>query len=431
MTVRPNRVGGLVLAAAISLLAAGCARQTGPEPASPDVGAGHGDVVARGQYLATAADCAACHTAPGGQPFAGGRAFKLPFGTMYATNITPDVATGIGGYTDDAFVRALQQGIRKDGKHLYPSMPYTSYAALSRTDALAIKAYLFSLAPTRAPAKPATFGFPFNQRWGMAVWNAVFLKDQRFQAEAALTAEQNRGKYLATALGHCGECHTPRNFAYGMDTGRLFSGAALQGWRAFNITADRDAGIGVWSHADLVRYLSTGRADGHGAASGPMAEVVDYSLQHLTSEDVNALATYLAAVKAHPGTPNAPVDPAPPTLRASQPWAPGTPTAGLGQHVFASACASCHAWNGGAPASPYAALAGSRAVGDPSGLNVVQVILSGADARIAGEHVRMPAFGRGLSDTEIAAVSNYVLGQFGGVRGTVTLRKVRDARTVQ
>lgn len=422
MKARFRRLAWVLLAPCL-LLACSRPAPSEPGPATADAGA----LVARGQYLTTAADCVACHTAPGGRAFAGGRAFRLPFGTMYSTNITPDEATGIGGYTDDQFVRALMQGIRRDGKHLYPSMPYTSFTAMSRADALAIKAYLFSLPPIRAPARPSGFGFPFNQRWSMAFWDAVFLEDHRFQTDPALTPEQNRGAYLATALGHCGECHTPRNIAFAM-SGCQFCGADLQGWRAFNVTADRGAGIGGWTRESLVQYLSTGHADGHGAASGPMAEAVANSLQYLTPPDAQALAAYLAVVKARPGKPNAAADPTPLKLQASVPWSPGAQTAGLGQHIFESSCASCHAWNGGAPATDFAALAGSRAVSDPDGLNVVQVILAGADTRIAGERVKMPAFAQGLSDAEIAAVSNYVLDQFGGVRGTVTARKVRAAR---
>jgi mono/diheme cytochrome c family protein len=301
---------------------------------------------------------------------------------------------------------------------------------MTRADALAIKAYLFSLAPVRAPAAAANFGFPFNQRWTMTFWNAAFLRNHPFQPVPALTPQQNRGAYLASALGHCGECHTPRNFAFA-PSGRQFAGADLQGWRAFNITSDRDAGIGAWSREALAQYLSTGRADGHGAASGPMAEAIGNSLQYLTAEDVQALSAYLAIVKARPGTPGAPAPAAPQTLRASAPWAPGAATPGLGRHVFEGACASCHAWNGGAPASRYAALAGARAVSDPAGANVVQAVLSGSDTRLAGERVKMPAFGRGLSDAEIAAVSNYTLGQFGGVSGTVSASDVHRARAAR
>jgi mono/diheme cytochrome c family protein len=419
---------GLLALATLLLTLAACGPKAPATPFVSTIAADQTDPVARGRYLATAADCVACHTAPGGRAFAGGRAFKLPFGTMYSTNITPDGATGIGGYTDDQFVRALHQGVRRDGKHLYPSMPYTSFTAMTRVDALAIKVYLLSLPPVAAPARKSNFPFPFNQRWGMAFWDAAFLTDRRFIVDPALSAEQARGAYLATALGHCGECHTPRNLAFGLKASCPLCGADLQGWRAFNITADRTAGVGAWRREDLVAYLVTGHAAQHGAASGPMAEAVENSLQHLTPQDAQALAAYLLTVQARPGKPARPADP-PSTLQASTLWAPATQVAGLGQRVFEGSCASCHAWNGTGTPNDFAALAGSRAVSDPDGLNVVQVILAGADGHIAGQAVKMPGFGHGLSDAEIAAVSNYVLRQFGGVQGAVTQRKVAAART--
>jgi mono/diheme cytochrome c family protein len=257
-------------------------------------------LVQRGEYLAKAADCVACHTAHGGKPFAGGLPFKLPFGTMYATNITADRETGIGDWSDDDFVNALQKGVGKGGKHLYPSMPYTSYTGLSRDDALAIKAYLFSLPPVRQANRPNSLAFPFNIRWSMTFWNLVFLKDKRFTPDPALSAQENRGAYLATALGHCGECHTPRNIGFAMKAHHALAGAELQGWRAWNLTADKTYGVGDWSDAQLNSYLSIGRADGRGAAAGPMGEAIENSLQYLTPEDTAALVAYLRSTWPRP-----------------------------------------------------------------------------------------------------------------------------------
>src|ERR1700677_4849221 len=183
-------------------------------PATPEL-------IARGAYLVRAGDCRACHNIPGGKPFAGGFAFRLPFGTIYSTNITPDKETGIGTWSDDDFVRALHQGIAKDGTHLYPAFPYASYTGLSREDAVAMKAYLFSLPPVHAPARPDRLVFPFDQRWTLAFWNLAFLDDHRFKPDPALSAGENRGAYLATALGHCGECHTPRNIGQSFRRGLL------------------------------------------------------------------------------------------------------------------------------------------------------------------------------------------------------------------
>ena len=419
---------GLILAgvAALALWVGAGSSTTPPAGAAADPA-----LVAKGRYLAQAADCAACHTAPdGGKTYAGGRAFKLPFGIMYSTNITADAATGIGGWSDDDFVGALQHGVGKGGRHLYPSMPYTSYTAMARGDALAIKAFLFSLAPVHAPARQSTFPFPFNQRWGMALWNVVFLKDRRFQADPALTAQQNRGAYLATALGHCGECHTPRNVAFGVERGRQFAGEALQGWRAYNITSDKTFGVGAWSDRQLVDYITTGHADGRGSASGPMGEAVAYSLQHLTPQDSAALVAYLRTVKPQRGPAGTAANLAPPVALAASAWAPaaGETSAGLGKHIFEGACSSCHQWNGQGQQNPYATLIGAQSVNDPSGMNVTQAVLHGVNLPLGDGAAFMPAFGKAYSDAEVAAVANYVIGRFGAKAGKVTPATVRKAR---
>ena len=252
------------------------------------------DLVARGEYLTRAADCAACHTAPGGKPFAGGLAFKLPMiGTIYSTNITPDPETGIGAWSDEEFLRALHQGIGKTGKHLYPAFPYTSYALLTDSDVLAIKAYLFSLKPIHYAHPRDDVAFPFNQRYLMMFWNILFKPAHRFQPNADQPADWNRGAYLVEALGHCGDCHTPRNILFGLNNHRKFAGAVIQGWKAYNITSDHDWGIGAWSDEQLQGYFSRGHADGRSTAGGPMAEVIDNSLQFLTAPDIAAMVTYL------------------------------------------------------------------------------------------------------------------------------------------
>jgi mono/diheme cytochrome c family protein len=349
---------------------------------------------------------------------------------MYSSNITADPETGIGGWSDDDFVRALHHGVARNGHHLYPAFPYTSYTLMSRDDAVAIKAYLFSLPVVRAPLKANNFPFPFNQRWGMTFWNAVFLKDHRFRPDPSLNAVQNRGAYLATALGHCAECHTPRNLAFGLSSGQQFAGAELQGWRAYNITSDKRFGVGAWSDHDLSAYLNTGHADGHGSASGPMGEAVENSLQHLTPQDTSSLVSYLRTVPPRAGSAGAEINPAPAAMAASSAWGPGVGEAGggVGKHIFEGACASCHQWNGQGQQSSYATLAGSRSVNDPSGANVTQVILHGAALRAGDASVSMPAFGSGYSDQELAAVSNYVLAHFGGKSGRVTAEDVAKRR---
>jgi mono/diheme cytochrome c family protein len=313
---------------------------------------------------------------------------------------------------------------------LRPAFPYTSYTLMSLGDAVAIKAYLFSLPTVRAPQKPNNFPFPFNQRWGMALWNTVFLKEHRFEPDPSLNAQENRGAYLASALGHCAECHTPRNVAFGLQSGQQFAGAVLQGWKAYNITSDKRFGVGAWSDRDLADYLNTGHADGHGSAAGPMGEAVEHSLQYLTPQDTAALVAYLRKVPARPGTAGNEVNASPAAMTSSTAWAPGAGegAGGLGKHVFEGACASCHQWNGKGQQTPYASLAGDQAVNDPKGLNLTQVILTGARLRTSSGEVFMPAFGAAYSDQEIAAVANYVIGHFGGKTGEVTPQTVRKAR---
>jgi mono/diheme cytochrome c family protein len=389
------------------------------------------DVLARGEYLTKAADCVACHTAPeGGRAYAGGLPFVLPFGTIYSSNITPDDETGIGRWTDDEFVRAVQHGIRNDGKRLYPAFPYTSYTLLSRADVLAIKAYLFSLPKVSQPNKPLGLGFPFNQRWAMGFWNAFFFKDQRFANDSTKSAQWNSGAYLATALGHCAECHTPRNLGFGLEHSNELAGAPLEGWRAYNITSDKEHGIGAWSDADIASYLSTGHADGRGSASGKMGEAIEKSLQFLKPDDMAALVAYLRNVPARSGKDPITVDPKPALALSSGAAAPGgeNQTHAQGLALFEGACASCHQWNGAGQQVAHASLVGSRGVNDPEGLNVTQVILHGASRRIDGVDVFMPDFEHAFSDTEVAALTNYVVAQFGNKVGRVTPQKVADLR---
>lgn len=424
-------LGVLVLAA----LAAAAAFFFLPEPeetaaASPAQPTGMA-LIERGRYLARATDCVACHTAPGGQDYAGGLAFKLPFGTIYSQNITPDKETGIGTWSDAAFVRALHHGVGKDGKMLYPALPYASYALMSTDDALAIKAYLFSLPAVQAPARRNTLGFPYNQRYLMRAWRVLFVPDHRFTPDDNKPAEVNRGAYLVEALGHCGECHTPRNLLYGLNSGRKLAGATTQGWKAYNISSDNQSGIGAWSVDDLAAYLATGFASGHGAAAGNMAEAVDHSLRYLTKSDIRAMAVYLKTVPAQSAEADSGVNEHPPALRTSpyDPPANELKARTVGLDVFQSACASCHAWNGDGLQHPEAALRGSRTVNDPEATNLLQVVLHGARLAQPGEGISfMPAFGQAYSDAEIAAVSNYVLGHFGGKASSITPENVAEAR---
>jgi mono/diheme cytochrome c family protein len=370
-------------------------------------------MVARGEYLAHAADCAACHTGTDGK-LSGGRPFTTPFGTIYASNITPDKTAGAGDYTDDEWVSALQRGVGRGGKHLYPAMPYTSYTLMSREDALDIKAYLMTQ-PSSATLAPETkLTFPFNIRFLMVFWNLINNPDKRFQPDGAHDAAWNRGAYLAEALGHCQQCHTPRNFMQALKTSEAYAGAMQQGWKAYNITSDKESGLGDWAPADLATYLSTGHATGHGAAGGPMAEAVGYSLRYLTPSDATALATYVKTIPAiH--TENIP---------------PATDIAEnlLGAQVFEGACASCHRLDGTGNQSAYASLAGSPSVADPAATNLLQILLKGGRIDGPDGNAFMPSFAGGYTDVELAAVANYTVAHFGQRVGTVTPASVGKLR---
>lgn len=397
----------------------------GPSPTGVPPELLSADARAQGEYITRMADCEACHTAMGGAPFAGGRPFVLPFGTIYAPNITPDRETGIGKWTDAEFVRAVHKGIAADGSRLYPAFPYASYTMLTDADVLAIKAYLFSLTPVREANTPNTFSFPFNQRWLMAFWSAFFNRDERFRPVPEQSAEWNRGAYLAEAAAHCGECHTPRNLLQAMNERQKFAGGVAEGWNAYNITSDPDSGVGGWSAEELAAYLRNGHTHGRGTASGPMGEAVDLSLSKLTPSDIAALVTYVRSARPI----RADGLPKPAGAAADSPKVASVGNA-EGKRMFEGNCASCHAWTGAGVTAPAAALTGSRAVNDVSATNVVQVILSGSGSA-DGRQPYMPSFADAYSDYEIAAVANYVTGRFGSKasgmtpEGVATLRSTR------
>jgi mono/diheme cytochrome c family protein len=395
----------------------------GADPTGVPANMRQASLIERGEYLARAADCEACHTIRSGEPFTGGLAFNLPFGTLYSPNITPDKETGIGNWSDADFLNALHKGVAPDGTRLYPAFPYAAYTMISDADALAIKAFLFSLPARHAPAPASSLAFPFNQRWLMAFWSAFFNSDRRFEPNPAQSPEWNRGAYLAEAMAHCGDCHTPRNLMQALDNRSKFSGAVAAGWKAYNITQDKQSGIGGWSGEALADFLATGHATGYGTASGPMGEAVDKSLMHLAPQDIKALVVYLRSIPAiaDPGLP------APKTVPAV--IAPGAVNADArGKAIFAGACAGCHDWTGESPVLAFATFTGSRSINDPSARNVAQAIIWGVTRQSADGPVAMPAFGQAYSDTEIAAVANYVTARFGASPSAITAKQVADIR---
>lgn len=377
--------------------------------------------VSRGQYVYELADCAACHTKPGGKTLAGGLGLSTPLGTIYTTNITPDRDTGIGHYSLTDFARAVRLGVRPDGARLYPAMPYTAYAKMSDEDVQDLFAYLQKdIAPASQTAPANALAWPYNMRWPIAFWNILFLDSSHFTPDPSKGQDWNRGAYLVEALAHCGECHTPRRSTQNLDNSQKFSGAVLQGWKAYNITGSKQSGIGGWSDAALTSYLSSGHAEGHSSASGPMAEAIAGSLRNAKSDDIRAIVAYLRSV---PAIENASA------IAANPPAATeASPRPDLGAQVFAGNCANCHDWDGKGVQSPYAGLLGSRTVNDPDATNLVAILLAGSNAPLPAEHAFMPSFARGHTDDELAAVVNFVNHYFGNGTAHVTAADIDKAR---
>jgi mono/diheme cytochrome c family protein len=388
------------------------------------------DPLARGRYLAVAADCEACHTRDGGPAFAGGRPFETEFGTIYSPNITPDAETGIGSWSDADFLRAMHEGIGKDGTRLYPAFPYASYTHLTDEDVLAMKAYLASLPAVKDTAPANTLRWPYNQRGLMAIWSKYYNPNKRFEAVADQTPEWNRGAYLAEALGHCGECHTPRTALQGLNNKRKFAGGMAEGWRAYNLSSDKESGIGTWSAEDLENYLKTGHSEDRGSAFGPMALAVHLSFQKLTPSDVRAIVTYVRSVPPV-STPDLPAPKLEPASAAPSEHAVAESNT-RGHLMFASVCAGCHSWTGTGSYVPHTTLTGTRAVNDPTATNVALAVLRGASTLPpSGDIAAMPAFAAAWTDEEIADVSNYVIARFGARPSSITAEEVHKLREMK
>jgi mono/diheme cytochrome c family protein len=378
--------------------------------------------IQRGAYLATASDCTACHTAPGGLPFAGGLPIASPVGTIYATNITPSAA-GIGDYSEADFARAIRQGIRKDGANLYPAMPYTSYRLLTDADVSDLYAYFHTaVAPVNVAPRRTALAFPMNIRLSMMAWNLLFLPSHKFAADPAQSAAWNRGAYLVNGAAHCDSCHTPRGFLMEEKSGQFLGGAEVGSWYAPNITSDAVSGIGGWSAQNIAAYLKTGILPDHARAAGSMAEAVDHSFQYLTAGDLNAIAAYLkTAPPLHDqadsqsrfsyGAPASQLA----TLRGANPIRSDTGDA-TGAELFSSNCAACHAADGqGSKDGYYPSLFHNSATGAANPNDLIATILYG----VARGNAYMPGFGgkpadpNQLDNAQIATLASYVLTEYG------------------
>ena len=379
-----------LLAALLAASPAGATPQQGAQAASTDA-------VAHGEYLARMGDCVACHTAPGGKPYAGGLYLNSSFGQIASQNITPDQKTGIGAWSDDQFYDALHRGLDKDGNYLYPAMPYERYTRVTRDDVLAIKAYLFSLPPADAPEQPNHLVFPFNIRAGIGGWNALYFKEGTFQPDPSKPAQWNRGAYIVTGLGHCAACHTPRNAAQAPIDSEAFSGGIVDNWYAPNITSDPKEGIGTWSENDIVAYLKKGAAQGKGVSFGPMAQTVHDSLSHLTDDDLHAIAVYLKSL--------------PPKRSYKETTAQNAYVREAGVQVYLTNCASCHQPNGQGLGQSVPPLAGNGVVAAKGPDDVIRAVLGGLPAQES--YGPMPGYATVLSPQQVADVTNYIRTSWG------------------
>jgi mono/diheme cytochrome c family protein len=390
-------------------------------------------LVKRGEYLARAGDCVACHTADKSRPFAGGLAIATPFGTIYTPNITSDPDTGIGSWTDADFLRAMREGIGRGGERLYPAFPYAEYTKVRSEDVLAIRAWLNTLAPIRYTPPANRMSFPFNQRWLMVFWNMFNFSEGPFVPDPKQSPEWNRGAYLVKGLAHCEECHTPRNLTQGLKTSERFSGAELSGWHAYNITPDKNAGVGNWSDDELRQYLATGVAHGHASAAGPMADVVQDSMQYLSRQDVRSIVVYLRSVPPKTGGDTRPRDSYGQPQNNDVTALRGTVVSGIdGTQLFIANCATCHDWTGegrgGSAPGAYPSLIHNSVVGASAANNLTMVMLHGVDRETKDAHAFMPSFADQLSDAQIAAISNYVTKTFGNARSTTSAEQVARLR---
>jgi len=372
--------------------------------------------IEQGRYLTVVADCAACHTAAGGAPFAGGRPIETPFGVVVGANITPDRETGIGAWSDELFLSALREGKGHGGLLLYPAMPYPYYTKVTERDALAIRAYLNTVTPVHNAVVSNKLPFPFDVREEMTVWNSLYFKSGEFEPDPKKSAEWNRGAYIVEGLGHCGACHTPKSTLGGDDNTHALQGYALQGWFAPNITNDSERGLGGWSIADIVSYLKTGHNPAT-ASTGIMAEEITLSSSQMTDADLTAIATYLKSLPGQTGAAPAP---------ASAPEA-----VGAGGAIYADECSACHGPDGKGVPYLFPSLAGSPNVRSADPASLVRVLLEGArSVATTGEPTGpgMPSFAWKLNDDQAAAVLTYIRNSWGSSAPAVDPHQVSQAR---
>lgn len=386
-------------------------RITAVDAAPADPGA-----IARGAYVAVQGDCAACHTVPGGDAYAGGYALQTPFGSIYSTNITPALKTGIGSWTERDFFRAVRHGKGKDGQPLYPAMPYNAYVQMSDDDMHDLWAYIRSLKPVEQNPRANTLPFPYNIRLAMLGWNLLFFHNAPYAAKPDQSQQWNRGRYLVDGAGHCAACHTAKNLLGG-DTSAYLQGADLLGGHAPEITGDPYLGLGNWSNAQVAQYLKRG-SNHQAVASGAMGEAVEHSTQHLTDADLAAIAVYLKSLSGSAML-------APTALAASD------ARMNRGALVYETNCMACHNVKGEGIAGMVTGFADNPGIRAPGGANLISTVLHGGRAVVTHENVTgagMPSFDWKLNDADIAAVLTYVRNSWGNAAPAIEPGQVAQAR---
>ncbi|MFC5475849.1 cytochrome c [Paraherbaspirillum soli] len=421
-------IGGLLLLAlaAIGILAFLNADDLSGQHVPASATLNPAEQITRGAYLVRAGDCMACHTARGGQSYAGGRAIQTPFGAIYSPNLTSDHATGIGSWSADDFWRAMHNGKSKDGSLLYPAFPYPNYTKVTRADADAMFAYLHSLPPVSQKNRAPELRFPYNNRLLLYGWRALYFRPGVYQAASEQSVEWNRGAYLVQGLGHCSACHSTRNALGGTELKAELGGGFIPvlNWYAPSLTSDQEIGLGDWEIGHISALLKTG-ISARGTVLGPMAEVVGASLQHLNDGDITAMAVYLKTLP----RPSASADK--PKEHASLPEIDRVLTQGA--KLYETHCADCHQASGKGVPPAYPALVNNHAITMPSAVNAIRIVLNGGFPPGTAGNPRpygMPPFGPVLSDSEAAAVVSYMRNAWGNQATLVTPMEVNRYRAV-
>ncbi|PXW26417.1 cytochrome c [Paraburkholderia caballeronis] len=421
----------VVVGAVAALITATAAASAHASPPSPPSAA----LLARGAYVAKAADCAGCHTAPEhGVPWAGGLGMGSPFGTIVTSNITPDPRYGIGAYKLSDFERAIRHGVARGGKRLYPAMPYVSFSKLSDDDVAALYAYIMhDVPPVAKPTPPSDVAFPFNQRWALRFWQWIFVPGHPYAPKPGRDAQWNRGAYLVQGAGHCGACHTPRGPAYqekGHDetSASFLAGGINDHWFAPNLTGDPGSGLGRMSEADIAAFLKTGHGSG-ALAYGSMVEQIEDSTQYLTDVDASAIAYYLKSLPAR--QPYGGYTPERDTNRSAQNGNRVSDAQSLGYRVYRGFCARCHGHDGKGALPAFPALAGNPSVLTGDTTSLIRLLVEGGNSpsTLTGPpRTQMPAFAGVLTDVQMAQSLTYIRGAWGNDAQPVTANDVSTMR---